>query len=405
MAEDNHPDRTLTTNTSVRSDLVVAQPQERPSSTHDSETFHDVLHSNSTQVNTPESTRTANLQQPNLQNPSPTKAAPPPIAQPQVKKSFVDAVTSQSSPASFPKGPFTVTMITNRHVLINLENEADYTKLWIQRLWHIDGFPVRTFKWTPSFRPQHESSLAPVWIRFPTLPAHLFHKDALHAIASLVGTPLKLDESTLFQSRLTAVRVCVEVDLAKKLIEEIVIGIGNEEVVQKVIFENLPKYCLLCKHAGHDARNCYTKGNAPKPQSNKNQQGINNADATGIENNNQFKEIRTQEPTTSRYHTEASNNCLQVVTVPENSTDPQPSVIMDGKLESPAPLTRYQPEFNTSDANVTVQRVFDISALNLNDLNVENVNDHCEGVAMVAPLQCDLVPITPTPIVETGDNN
>ncbi|KAL0393385.1 UNVERIFIED_CONTAM: hypothetical protein Sradi_2561300 [Sesamum radiatum] len=240
------------------------------------------------------------------------------------------------------QGPFTVTMITNRHVLINLENEADYTKLWIQRLWHIDGFPVRTFKWTTSFRPQHASSLAPVWIRFPTLPAHLFHKDALHAIASLVGTPLKLDESTLFQSRLTAARVCVEVDLAKKLIEEIVIGIGNEEKaganVEHVIFE------------------------IGEP-SNKNQQGINNVAATGIGNNNQFKvlnqmetadegestnpvsekalgrnlqEIRTQEPTTSRYHTEASNNCLQVVTVPENSTDPQPSVINDGKLESPA---------------------------------------------------------------------
>ncbi|KAL2236232.1 UNVERIFIED_CONTAM: hypothetical protein Sindi_1355400 [Sesamum indicum] len=157
-------------------------------------------------------------------------------------------------------------MITNKHVLINLKNEADYTKLWIQRLWHIDGFPMRTFKWTPSFWPQQESSLAPIWIRFPTLPAHLFHKDALYAIASLVGTPLKLDEPTMFQSRLTAARVCVEVDLANKLTEEIVIGIGNEEVVQKVIFENLPKYCMLCKHAGHEAQNCYTKGNAPKPQ-------------------------------------------------------------------------------------------------------------------------------------------
>ncbi|KAL0448226.1 UNVERIFIED_CONTAM: hypothetical protein Slati_1379000 [Sesamum latifolium] len=134
------------------------------------------------------------------------------------------------------QGPFIVTMITNRHVLINLKNEANYTKLWIQ-LWHIDGSPMRMFKWTPSFRPQLESSLAPVWICFPTLPAHLFHKDVLYAIASLVGTPLKLDEPTLFQSRLTAARVSVEVDLANKLIEEIVIGLRMRRLCKKLFLK------------------------------------------------------------------------------------------------------------------------------------------------------------------------
>ncbi|KAL0356484.1 UNVERIFIED_CONTAM: Transposon TX1 uncharacterized protein [Sesamum radiatum] len=93
-----------------------------------------------------------------------------------------------------------------------------------------------------------------------------FIKDTLHVLASLVGTPLKLDEPTLFQSRLNAARVCVEVDLANKLVEKIAIGIGEEEIVQEVIFENLPKYCMLCKHIGHEAQHCYTKGNAPKPQ-------------------------------------------------------------------------------------------------------------------------------------------
>ncbi|KAK4384648.1 hypothetical protein Sango_3039900 [Sesamum angolense] len=255
-------------------------------------------------------------------------------------------------------------------------------------------------------RPQHESSLAPVWIRFPTLPVHLFHKDALHAIASLVGTPLKLDESTLFQSRLTAARVHVEIGLANKLIEEIVLGIGNEEVVQKVMFENLPNYCMLCKHVGHDARNCYTKGNAPKPQRfQQHQKGVNNAAAIGIESNNQFKVLNQMETGDEGESTNPVSEKALVVTVPENSTDPQARAINDEKYESPAPLTRYQPDFNISDANVTVPRIFDITALNLNDLDAENVVDHCEGVAMVAPLQCDLVQITPTPIVETCDNN
>ncbi|KAL2224198.1 UNVERIFIED_CONTAM: hypothetical protein Sindi_2947400, partial [Sesamum indicum] len=182
-------------------------------------------------VNPIESAGSAATHQPNLQDfPLAKVAQPPAVIQNQAKKSFVEAVNSQSTSASFSKaiqhsclvgapptklgekngipgfakiqfstaeterlseqykfaivgkfsdgfpsyrnmhrllstlklqGPFTVTMITNRHVLINLKNEVDYTRLWIQILWHIDGFPMRTFKWTPSFRPQQQSSLAP----------------------------------------------------------------------------------------------------------------------------------------------------------------------------------------------------------------------------------------------------
>ncbi|KAL2242474.1 UNVERIFIED_CONTAM: hypothetical protein Sindi_0365400 [Sesamum indicum] len=508
MAETHQSPRNHMENTSIRSDSGIVQPPEMPPPPLNSNEFPP-FGSHLDRADVAEPNRPATTHQPNLQVSPPAKAAqPPPVTQNQAKKSFLDAVNSQSTSASFPKaiqhsylagapptklgekmesqglpkiqfsvaeteklseqykfaivgkfshgfppyrnmhrllstlklqGPFTVTMITNRHVLINLKNEADYTKLWIQRLWHIDGFPMRTFKWTPSFRPQQESSLAPVWIRFPTLPAHLFHKDALYAIASLVGTPLKLDEPTLFQSRLTAARVCVEVDLANKLTEEIVIGIGNEEVVQKVVFENLPKYCMLCKHVGHEAQNCYTKGNAPKPQRFSQQQ---KGKATGqkeksvkhaknvifeigepskrkeygappgdIESKNTFHALnqaedegedgraaehasvnrnagtgksgdpQTKVTTETRYQSELPNSHF---THENTNVPPAPQSCADtNESLNPLPLCR-----SIVNHNVTFERSYDNSTFNFCNEDVVNIDGHCEGVTLAAPLQC-----------------
>ncbi|KAL2248140.1 UNVERIFIED_CONTAM: putative mitochondrial protein [Sesamum indicum] len=486
-------------NTSIRSDFGIVQPPDMPPPPLNSNEFPPFC-SQLDRADVAEPNRPAAMHQPNLQDLPPAKAAqPPPVTQNQAKKSFMDAVNSQSTSASFPKaiqhsylagappiklgekmesqglpkiqfsvaeterlseqykfaivgkfshgfpryrnmhqllsmlklqGPFTVTMITNRHVLINLKNEADYTKLWIQRLWHIDGIPMRTFKWTPSFRPQQESSLAPIWIRFPTLPAHLFHKDSLYAIASLVGTPLKLDEPTLFQSRLTAARVCVEVDLANKLIEEIVIEIGNEEVVQKVIFENLPKYCMLCKHVGHEAQNCYTKGNAPKPQrffqqqkgkaTGQKEKSVKHAENVIFEIGEPSKrkeygvppgDIKSKNTFHALHQAEdegEDGRAVEHASVDRNagtgkSGDVQTKVTTETRYQSELPNSSF-PHANTNvplapqscaDINeslnplpqclsivnhiVTIERSYGISAFNLCNEDEVNIHGHCEG--------------------------
>ncbi|XP_020552547.1 uncharacterized protein LOC110012599 [Sesamum indicum] len=117
------------------------------------------------------------------------------------------------------KGAFTVSMLNAKHVLICLSNESDFSYLWLRRIWHIQGFPMRIFKWTPSFTPTQESSIIPIWVRFPELPANLFHKDALFAIANMIGTPLQIDDCTLNQSKLSNARIGIEIDLTKPLVE------------------------------------------------------------------------------------------------------------------------------------------------------------------------------------------
>ncbi|KAL2225816.1 UNVERIFIED_CONTAM: hypothetical protein Sindi_1940300 [Sesamum indicum] len=112
-----------------------------------------------------------------------------------------------------------VSMLNAKHVLICLSNESDFFYLWLRRIWHIQGFPMRIFKWTPSFTPAQESSIIPVWVRFPELPAHLFHKDALFAVANMIGTPLQIDDCTLNQPKLSNARISIEIDLNKPLVE------------------------------------------------------------------------------------------------------------------------------------------------------------------------------------------
>ncbi|KAL0417384.1 UNVERIFIED_CONTAM: hypothetical protein Slati_3570300 [Sesamum latifolium] len=127
------------------------------------------------------------------------------------------------------KGAFTVSMINAKHVLISLSNEVDFSRLWLRQIWYIQGFPMRVFKWTPTFTPAQESSIVPVW------------------------------------SKLSKARVGIEIDLTAPIVEDFDLQINGRTIRQKVVYEQVPKYCNLCKHVGHDNLECFSMGNAPRP--------------------------------------------------------------------------------------------------------------------------------------------
>ncbi|KAL2227904.1 UNVERIFIED_CONTAM: hypothetical protein Sindi_2149100 [Sesamum indicum] len=95
------------------------------------------------------------------------------------------------------------------------------------------GYPMRVFKWTPTFTPSQESSIVPVWVSFPELPAHLFRKEVLLTVASIIGTPLQIDDATLNQSKLSKARACIELDLLKPRLEDFQIQICWATIVQR----------------------------------------------------------------------------------------------------------------------------------------------------------------------------
>ncbi|KAK6145059.1 hypothetical protein DH2020_021879 [Rehmannia glutinosa] len=163
------------------------------------------------------------------------------------------------------KGPYSWSFANSSHIIIKLQIEEDYNKLWMGTLWSLGDCPMRVFKWTLAFDPCLEAPIAPVWIRLPGLPIHIFNYHALYAICKEVGNPLQVDSPTARRTRLSMARACVEIDLLKERVEEIVLEFAEVRHVQKIIYERVPDYCLHCKHIGHNVDACYMNGNKIRP--------------------------------------------------------------------------------------------------------------------------------------------
>ncbi|KAL0289913.1 UNVERIFIED_CONTAM: LINE-1 reverse transcriptase [Sesamum radiatum] len=118
---------------------------------------------------------------------------------------------------------------------------------------------MRIFKWSPDFDPQTESPIAPVWIKLPGLPVHLFEKNALFTFAAKIGKPLRMDEPTADLSRPDLARVCVEIDLTAPKVQAVHLQINGKTYRQQVVYENCPPYCIFCNHLGHDMSVCISK--------------------------------------------------------------------------------------------------------------------------------------------------
>lgn len=103
-----------------------------------------------------------------------------------------------------------------------------------------------------------ESPIAPLWIRLLELPYCLFRKEALVEIASTIQL-LNPSNSTTTQNpkaNPAFTRVCVEMDVTAERPNGISIQMSDITIEQKVIYENIPRYCNNCKHIGHDIKGC-----------------------------------------------------------------------------------------------------------------------------------------------------
>ncbi|KAL0282194.1 UNVERIFIED_CONTAM: hypothetical protein Sradi_7268700 [Sesamum radiatum] len=144
------------------------------------------------------------------------------------------------------KGTFTVSMINRKHALIIPSIESDYSRLWLRRIWFLNGFPMRVLKWSPTFSTAHESPIVPIWAFFLSYRRTSFKKDVLFSLAKFIGTPLQIADSTFNQSNLSKARVCIEIDLLKPLVEEIDINIFGSTIVQKMC---MSKFLIIAHFA------------------------------------------------------------------------------------------------------------------------------------------------------------
>ena len=156
------------------------------------------------------------------------------------------------------KGEFELGLLDNRHVLIQLQQQVDYLRLYSRPVWYVKGFPMRIFKWTSSFHVDRESPIVPIWLSLPRLPIHFFKKEALFSIASAIGPPLRLDSLTQTLKRPSLARVQIKIDLLKERPERMWIGCEEGDGFwQELNYEDVPDYCQHCWHVGHSEAKCH----------------------------------------------------------------------------------------------------------------------------------------------------
>ncbi|XP_040991002.1 uncharacterized protein LOC121238239 [Juglans microcarpa x Juglans regia] len=158
--------------------------------------------------------------------------------------------------------PVVSLMAAPRSVFVRFANEGDFKMAISRESCEVKGVPYRAFHWSTEYTEELESPVVPVWISLPSLPPNLFHESFLENITMPIGKYVRSDNCTRCATRTDAARVCVEMNAAKDPIESLWIGVPHQmgSRLQKVIYENLPAYCRLCKTQGHNIAKCRKAG-------------------------------------------------------------------------------------------------------------------------------------------------
>ncbi|KAG5605830.1 hypothetical protein H5410_027322 [Solanum commersonii] len=150
-----------------------------------------------------------------------------------------------------------------RHVYIDLDNELDYNTVWTKQRMSIAGQLMRIQAWTPSFKPEVETTIVPVWVTLPDLPWPCYNKEFVAGLLIPVGKVLYLDSASIQKTRGSKAKVKVQIDLSKERPPHVWMGYKGDDLTdgrwQTIEYEEIPPYCFYCMHQGHMNYECSIK--------------------------------------------------------------------------------------------------------------------------------------------------
>lgn len=73
-----------------------------------------------------------------------------------------------------PKSSFQLGHLDSKHMLIRLQHEGDFNRLWLKELWYVNSFSMRVFRGSPNFRSEIKSFIVPIWVSLPPSPSFSF---------------------------------------------------------------------------------------------------------------------------------------------------------------------------------------------------------------------------------------
>ncbi|KAF9592318.1 hypothetical protein IFM89_014226 [Coptis chinensis] len=98
----------------------------------------------------------------------------------------------------------------------------------------------------------------PILVNLFDVPKELLSDEGLGVVASRLGKPLQMDETTASKKRITFVRVCIEVEISSELSLSFEIEMEKRDNrIVRVEYSWVPKKCDNCKAFGHLTDKCF----------------------------------------------------------------------------------------------------------------------------------------------------
>nr|XP_023882722.1 uncharacterized protein At4g02000-like [Quercus suber]POE72678.1 uncharacterized protein CFP56_18678 [Quercus suber] len=119
--------------------------------------------------------------------------------------------------------------------------------------WFVGGHFLSIRKWEANFKPSKASiSSMAVWVRLNELPLEYYEATMLRQIGQALRTILRVDTHTALEARGRYARLCIQVDMNKPLVTNVLIGQRS----QPVVYERLNQLCFDCGCLGHQWEFC-----------------------------------------------------------------------------------------------------------------------------------------------------
>lgn len=161
-------------------------------------------------------------------------------------------------------GRFVMGLRDNRTLFVRFENASDMVMALSRDNSFIGEDSFKVYRWANCVDGDVDASITPVWIALPQLPDRCWFPSFFREAGNSIGTFLRVDHPTAAMAQPIVAHMCAEVDLSKDLLKKIGVKVKGVRAWQKIVYQNLPTYCVNCRMQGTSLQNA--KGSSPLPR-------------------------------------------------------------------------------------------------------------------------------------------
>lgn len=157
-----------------------------------------------------------------------------------------------------PDDDFSIYSKENGFYVIKFNNKKDRDKILEGGPYFYNKKLMTMKRWSLGMQLNKELlHTIPIWIPLPNLPLDYWTEEGISRIASVLGTPIRLDKVTESIIKIAYARVLIEINNSFKFPNKIPIITENDKMIwQEVNYEWKPSLCSNCASFGHAETNC-----------------------------------------------------------------------------------------------------------------------------------------------------